>query len=250
MQDQIRISAKNLGALALPDFCPRCTWLVLRLSRKLPFQIFPGIFSTIDATTKRVVHGYCDAHGRPPKWLAELGEIEGYREPPHWSRFSAVIKEHNILLTGTPDGIFVRPNGAHVIVDYKTAKFTDTQDELFPMYETQLNVYALLGERCGFRPVSDLALIYMEPIVDEPAAAARRCDAVGFQMGFSAHVLRVERQSDLIDPLLARAREIHDMTTAPPGRPGCRDCQFVERLVSALKQSRSGNQGRRAETPR
>ena len=55
MPDQLRISAKNLGGLAKPDFYPRCFWLKSR-ARQLPFQIFPGIFSSIDAYTKRVVH--------------------------------------------------------------------------------------------------------------------------------------------------------------------------------------------------
>jgi len=52
---QFRISAKTLGELALPDFCPRCFWLKLH-AKHLPLQIFPGIFSSIDAYTKRVVH--------------------------------------------------------------------------------------------------------------------------------------------------------------------------------------------------
>ena len=46
---QLRISAKSLGELALPDFCPRCFWLKTKARGKLPFQIFPGIFSSIDA---------------------------------------------------------------------------------------------------------------------------------------------------------------------------------------------------------
>jgi len=34
--EPFRISAKNLGELALPDFCPRCFWLKLNLlARKL-----------------------------------------------------------------------------------------------------------------------------------------------------------------------------------------------------------------------
>ena len=46
-EDIIRISAKNLGKLALPDHCPRCFWLQLRIGFKLPFQVFPGIFSSL-----------------------------------------------------------------------------------------------------------------------------------------------------------------------------------------------------------
>jgi len=58
MSEPLRISAKNIGALALPDFCPRCFWLKLKARNRLPFQIFPGIFSSIDAYTKRVVHAW------------------------------------------------------------------------------------------------------------------------------------------------------------------------------------------------
>jgi len=42
MAEVLRISDKNLGALALPDFCPRCFWLKAK-AKKLPFQIFTGI---------------------------------------------------------------------------------------------------------------------------------------------------------------------------------------------------------------
>lgn len=54
--EQIKISAKNLGAVAMPDFCPRCFWIKLKTANKLPWQIFPGIFSSIDAYTKHCVH--------------------------------------------------------------------------------------------------------------------------------------------------------------------------------------------------
>jgi hypothetical protein len=104
----IRISAKNLGALALPDACQRCAWLRLKLNHHLPFQIFPGIFSSIDSFTKNVVHAWFDHHGRAPSWLAELGPIKGYRHPPHYSKFNMVVEEYKILLTGSPDGVFVR----------------------------------------------------------------------------------------------------------------------------------------------
>lgn len=54
---EFRISVKNLGELALAEFCPRCFRLRLH-TRQLPFQIIPGIFSSIDACTKRVVHAW------------------------------------------------------------------------------------------------------------------------------------------------------------------------------------------------
>lgn len=41
----LRISAKNLGHLALPDACPRCFWIQTYF--KLPHQIYLGIFCSL-----------------------------------------------------------------------------------------------------------------------------------------------------------------------------------------------------------
>ena len=55
------------------------------------------------------------------------------------------------------------------------------------MYEVQLNAYALIGESLDLKPVSDLALIYMEPITDSISAAQDENQwEYGFSMGFSA----------------------------------------------------------------
>ncbi|MEE9296701.1 MAG: PD-(D/E)XK nuclease family protein [Phycisphaerae bacterium] len=231
MNDPIRISAKNLGALALPGSCPRCNWLKLHLGHKLPYQIFPGIFSSIDGFTKRVVHTWFDEHGAPPAWLDPLGTIVGYREPPHFSKFNMLNEDHGVLLTGAADGILVRDDGSFVIVDYKTAKFSGAQDELLPMYEVQLNAYAAIGEHCGFAPVTGLALIYMEPMSDGQTCFEGQCCEYGFDMGFSAHVINVQLNADMLSPLLARVRAEHDRPAPPRRHPGCKDCNLTDWLV-------------------
>ena len=238
MNTQIRISAKTLGELALPDFCPRCFWIKLRLNNKLPFQIFPGIFSSIDAYTKNIIHAFFDMHGKFPIWLDNLGKLVAYRKPPHYSRFNIVDKESNTLLTGTPDGVFIRPDNSYVIADYKTARYTEKQDELLPMYEVQLNAYAVIGEQCGLSPVSDLALIYMEPVTHREAVD----DSInyrdnGFAMGFSAYIHKVELNSSTIPSLLAQVREIYEMSNPPGGHTGCSDCQIMERLLEIMQTS-------------
>ena len=236
MEGQIRISAKNLGAVALGDFCPRCFWLRLRLGNKLPFQIFPGIFSSIDAYNKRIVHSWFDRHKAAPTWLGGLGDLVGYREPPHHSKFQMLDKKHGILLTGSPDGVLLRRDGSHVIVDYKTAKYTSTQDELYPMYEAQLNAYALLGEQNGFAPVKGLALIYMEPVTDDKAAAENRNHLEdGFAMGFRANVHPVTINHGLVERLMATTRKIFNRASAPPGREGCKECGLVDALVQVAR---------------
>ncbi len=192
MVDQIRISAKNLGEVALPDFCPRCFWIKLLVHNSLPYQIFPGIFSSIDSYSKKIVHGWFDEHKSSPPWLTSLGDLLAYRQPPHYSKFNIVDKENDILLTGSPDGVFIRSDHSHIIVDYKTAKYTAAQDKLYPMYETQLNGYAHIGEQCGLAPVSGLALIYTEPVTDQASASSDANHREnGFAMGFVANIHEV-----------------------------------------------------------
>ena len=234
MKEALRISAKNLGAVALPDFCPRCFWIQVRCLYRLPFQIFPGIFSSIDAYTKRVVHGWLDEFGRVPEWLSELGDIECYLPPPHHSKFHYYAEAQNIVLTGSPDAILRTRSGSHIIIDYKTAKFTDTQDELYPMYEAQLNAYAMIGASRGYEPVSSLALMYAEPVTDEQTACHgdnRR--ASGFAMPFEVHVKPVTLDAGIVTQLLDRAGSVAASPAAPPGVVGCKNCRLVDRLIEA-----------------
>ncbi len=235
MPDQIRISAKNLGAAAMPDFCPRCFWVRHTAPKGLPYQIFPGIFSTIDAYSKRVIHGWFDRHGGPPPWLAGLGELAGYIDPPHHTKFFTVDAATNIKLTGAVDGIYLRPDESRLLVDYKTARFTPKQDELLPVYDAQLNGYALIAEAIGLGPISGLSLIYTEPVTDSDVAGADNVHtAAGFIMRFAAGIHEVELDTSKIAPLLERARDILDMADAPQGAEGCKDCVKLDEMMAIL----------------
>ena len=143
-----------------------------------------------------------------------------------------VNEEHNILLTGSPDGVFVRGDGSHIIVDYKTSRHTKNQDRLYPIYETQLNAYALIGEECGLDPVTGLALIYTEPLTDDQAAADdANHNGDGFALGFSVHIVDVPLDASILEPLMAKTRAIYDLTDSPPGRSNCKDCQHLTSLM-------------------
>ena len=105
MSELMQISGKDLGGIGLIDFCERCFWISRKT--KLPYQWFPGIFSSIDAYTKRVVHGWFDEQGKQPSWLDPLGSFKGYIDPPSFHTFNTVIEKYNIKLTGSADGILV-----------------------------------------------------------------------------------------------------------------------------------------------
>ncbi len=93
---QITISAKTLGGLALKTFCPRCFWIKMRCENKLPFQIFPGIFSSIDSYTKKITNLSYEKTKSVPKWMSSFGEIVKPVTAPHYSKFSITDQKTNI----------------------------------------------------------------------------------------------------------------------------------------------------------
>ncbi len=233
--NQIKISAKALGALALPNFCPRCFWITMHCS-KLPFQIFPGIFSSIDSYTKKVTNIHFDRHNRLPSWLGSLGVYSKPLKVPHHSKFKVLNEETDILLNGMPDEILQKEDGSFLILDYKTAKYTKTQDSLLPLYEVQLNAYAYIARRNGFNPVTGLVLVYMEPQTD---LSADNLDLViqedGFMMEFGGHTLEINLNDEkMIPPLLTQVRRIYDHPVPPNGNAGCKDCLLLDELINIV----------------
>jgi len=231
----LKISAKNLGGMALPGFCPRCFWLGLHYD--LPFGgPFPGIFSSLDSFSKNVVHAYFDKHKAAPPWLSPLGEFTSYISPPNARSFYVDDTSTGIRMTGAPDGILVRTDGSKVIIDYKTGRHTAGQDALRPMYDVQLNGYAMIADRIGLGPVKQIALVYTEPVTSGDAEFYSRARTrEGFLMGFHAKVVPVDLSLRMISPLLNRARAIYDLDAPPLGAVGCEDCASFEALVSASR---------------
>lgn len=233
--NQIKISAKNLGYTALESFCPRCYWIKLKTSNKLPWQTFPGIFSSIDAYTKHCIHHIVDIAGEGiafdlPEWMKVMGNIRHYETVPHWSKIRYEDSKSNIILSGAPDDILICEDGSKVIPDWKTAKHTNTQDMLLPLYVVQLNVYAIL---CGDTATA-LYLVYMEPVTEKAAASNNIID-VGFKMGFSAVVVPVENDRSVVRKALTVTREIYEMEKPPDSRDGCKDCASLEKVMGLLK---------------
>jgi hypothetical protein len=231
----LTISAKDLAQYGSDKFCPRCGWVRLHV-KQLPFQIFPGIFSTIDRYNKLIIESYFEREQSLPAWLGQLGEVKTYIPAPHWSKFSVADADTGITLRGEADGIFRMADGSHTIVDYKTAKYTAGQGALFEVYEAQLNGYAYIGERLALSPVSQLALIYMEPATDASTAQTPHLvNELGFSMGLKATVVPVEVKPDQVIPaLLRRAGELNDMPSPPDGHPARNDCRRLDDLVRSV----------------
>lgn len=231
MQKEIRISAKDLGALAMPDFCPRCFWLKRKV-QKLPFQIFPGIFSSIDSYSKKIVHAWFDMASTPPPFIPALKDTVKYLKAPHWSKFYRKDEVTGIVVSGVVDDLLEYDNGDHCIPDYKTAKYTENQDKLIPMYAVQLNGYAWIDEGSG-KTVRSLPLIYCEPVTD-PETWKDRFNTGGFDMGFSVKSIQIEKNTDMIPRLLKKADLILGMVEPPTRFEGCKDCEAIDGIMDLM----------------
>jgi len=161
--------------------------------------------------------------------MLEIGEIVSYETIPHFSKNLFTDTKSNIILSGIPDDIWVRADSSKAIVDFKTAKKTQNQDVLYPMYEIQNNVYDVL-----FNYHADLYLIYMEPLTEKSAASCNIID-VGFNMGFNAVVVPVVNDRKVVRQALQITRDIFEMEMPPESRVGCKDCQMLENVIELLK---------------
>ncbi len=223
---QFQISAKNLGCYAMPDFCSRCEWIKLH-TKKLPYQRFPGIFSTIDAFTKKIVHAWIDRDAYVDV-LNKYG-VTGYQKAPHWSKFKTETK-YGITLSGAVDDVWICDGGI-VIPDYKTAKFTANADKLLPMYKTQLNGYAKIAEAIGLGKVLAIPLIYMEPQTGDSEVIKNSYKDYEWDMTFQPRILELGLDAGSIDQLLERARILYDSRIPDPAE-GCKDCEALQEIIN------------------
>ena len=224
----LQISAKVLGAMAMPDFCERCFWIKLH-AKKLPYQMFPGIFSTIDAYTKKIVHEWIDR--KAGSEMLKKYKVTGYQKAPHWSKFKMETKS-GITLSGAVDDIWTCDGGI-VIPDYKTAKFTENADKLLPMYKTQLNGYAKIAEATGLGKVLAIPLVYMEPQTDQGFVDLNSAHDNDWNMTFWPKILDLELDPENIDLLLEKVRTLYD-GPIPESAEGCKDCLALENIVGMV----------------
>ena len=232
-EKEVRISGKVLAALNMPDACQRCFWIKQKV-KNLPFQIFPGIFSSIDAYTKRAVHAYFDIYGEAPWWIPEFAEAQKYLKVPHWSKFQRLDTETGITVSGAMDDLFECEGGDHIIPDYKTAKYTANADKLYPLYEGQLNAYRWVHEGAG-NVVKSLPLIYCEPVTAAEEYTPRKMfNDDGFNMAFSVHTILVDMDDRIVPGLLRKAKIIIDMKKPPESAEGCKDCGNLDELIDFI----------------
>ena len=192
----------------------------------------PGIFSSIDAFSKRAILAYFEKNGHFPPWIAGRWADARPLPTPHHSTFRLTDPKTGIVLTGVPDLLLGLPNDRLAILDLKTARHSDHQDELLPMYRVQLTGYALIAEGLDMGHVEALGLVYCEPPAGDGDGDLDACVSDhGFTMPFRATAVPMGLDRAMIPPLLERARGILGLEKAPRGREGCKECRLVDEMA-------------------
>lgn len=228
---ELTVAAKQIGAVNLPNFCPRCFWIRLR-TKSLPFQSFPGIFSSIDSYTKKITKFYYEKNGVLPPWFKGLDLIKPLKTPS-LKDFRVVHEPTGITIQGVPDDIFQKKS-SNAIGDYKTAKFSKNADALAPIYDGQLNAYAYIGDRVGFSHIDSLFLAYYEPFTDIDITMIDQKVTEEMIMSFRPKILTLDVKPELIDTSLEKIKDIYELPAAPSSTPGCKDCSDIDNLFNIL----------------
>lgn len=237
----LRVAAKALADLNMPDFDPQAFWVKSKVKFKTPFSIFPGIFSTLDLYQKDIVEQAFKRNGHFPPWVP--ADVEEQVPCPHWSKFCVTDEETGITVSGAMDDCFRKSDTTLIIQDNKLAKITDTQDKLMPLYKAQLNIYADICEMTGLGKVSQLQLVYHEPVVsldsDEEFNGLYRGE--DYLLRFKPKVVEIERDPELFKKLLRRAKEILSMENLPEPVGGriSKDVELVLEMARAFQKGMS-----------
>jgi CRISPR/Cas system-associated exonuclease Cas4 (RecB family) len=193
----------------------------------------PGIVGQADRYFKAVVNSHLQSKGLLPSWLADalngsFSQLNFHSvqhiEPERWE---IEIPNLPCILVGEADAVWEFPDGRWFIADYKMASWTQTQQRLLPLYETQLNAYAYLAQRKFSKTVVGLALIYFEPEHKIPDADLLLQRNIGQMMlGFRCTVIPVTLQPvELIESLCQQVLRILSSPVPPAGRQNCQGCQ-------------------------
>ena len=208
----------------------------IEIKGELPFQSFPGIFSSIDSYTKKMVKSWFDRHGKAPDWISDMGELMTWIDPPGSKRFFIDHEESGLTLSGSPDAFFVDERGKLIIVDFKTSKISSGQQKLMPLYELQLNAYALIArmkaEEFDLPEIGGLFLLYTEPVTDGEVLDDDENHGLDeFSMTFKSVTVKLELNEHRVHALLGRASEILSSESRPKGSRGCYECERVRKLT-------------------
>ena len=151
--------------------CPRCLWLHFNEEVKRPRGIFPSLPDGMDNVFKKYFDEYRAKGGLPPEID---GKVDGrlfddLKQLNSWREFNfgrggirTEIPELNMVVAGAIDDLLVSSDGKFIPFDFKTRGYP-TKEDTHEHYRHQIDLYAYLFERNGFKVANFGYLLFFWP---------------------------------------------------------------------------------------
>ena len=233
MDDQIKITGKNLGYIELKKYCPQCFFYLLRFAFKPPFSFFGGaVFRWMEDMERATVNHLLKQNTCLPDEFEPFCGLQSPTEfPRHWSKYG-YMHDSGVFLYGVPDDIFLQENGKLCVIDYKTAGHKGTDDEFYPQYRVQVVAYANIAELgLDLGRVERGGLFYWEAEVDNFDPAKQYKDG-RILPAFRVATLEIDIDYKILDRLFKEVKEVWNSRVPPDGVPGCDNCKKLARLFA------------------
>ena len=153
--------ALSATTLKLFQECPRCFWLHVNKKIERPRGPFPSLPSGIDRVLKEYFDGFRSQQTLPPLIEGKLpGALSNAELTLGFNDAAARAR-----LWGKLDDCVILPDGSYVPLDHKT-RASAPNDESYTekYYKFQMDIYALLLQRNGYKIGRNAYVVYYFPV--------------------------------------------------------------------------------------
>lgn len=204
--------------------CPKCFWLDMKQGIKRPSGPPFTINNAVDYLLKEEFDAHREKGTRHP--VMEKFEVDAvpfrHEKMNQWRHnFTGVQFEHkptDFLVTGAVDDIWVDPDGAIHVVDYKATGAKE--HKIYDSYRRQMEVYQWLLAQNGF-DVSPVGYFVFAKV--NKAGGFGKGEAA---LAFDLFVEPLSGDFSWVEQALYNARKIIDGAAAPDPVPTCEYCSY------------------------
>ena len=223
--------------------CRRCFWLLMRHKIKRPSMPDFLLNLAVDHLFKKEFDIY-RAQEKPHPIMRknkikavpfQHQDLDKWRNP--FEGLQYLDKEHNFLIFGGLDDVWIDNDEQLIVVDYKATAKDKPVSELYAVgtyhdaYRRQMEVYQWLLLKNGFKVNPTAYFVY--------ASASKEKAKFGNRLDFVSNVIAYEGASDWIDEILKEVKTCLDGTIPDyKPKPRCNHCNYVWQRLNMTHAAR------------
>lgn len=235
-----RASAKRAPKLSRSKLdlfinCPRCFYLDRKFGIGRPPSLPFTLNSAVDTLLKNEFNVYRLA-GKTHPLMEKYGidavpfrhkDLDTWRTNTKGATF--FHKPTGMIITGSIDDVWVKPDGSLIIADYKatsTSKEITMESGYRAVFKRQLEIYQWIFRRMGFDVDPVAYLVY--------ANALKSRGAFDAKLEFEMKILKVDADDRWVEDAIIRAQECLASGKIPDASNECTYCAYVGKVKKAL----------------